>query len=187
MSNKRARPSRGDYVRSQGGAAIGARLRRLSERIDRDAGRTYSDAGVSFEQRWFGVLDALARLGPLAVGEVAELLGISHASVSQTCQSLVRANLLEPHGDPEDARRRTLHLTSSARTLIERLTPIWNVLSKVAVELDAEAEHVVAALERLEQALDRQSLYERAKAALLAEESEARESGLDDEDRQPER
>jgi DNA-binding MarR family transcriptional regulator len=166
MSEKRSTTRRGDYVRSQGGAAIGARLRRLSERIDRDAGQIYADMGVVFEQRWFGLIHALARHGPLSVGEVADLLGISHASVSQTRQSLIRAGLLAPQGDPDDGRRRTLHLTAAGRKLIARLTPIWNVLSEVAIELDTEAGGVVAALERLESALDHESLHVRAQRLL---------------------
>lgn len=166
MNEKRAKATRGDYVRSQGSAAIGGRLRRLSERIDRDAGRVYADVGVTFEQRWFGVIHALFRHGPLSVGEVADLLGISHASVSQTRQSLAGAGLVAPQGDPDDGRRRTLHLTNAGRKLVERLTPIWEVLNTVAVELDAEARGVVDALERLEQALDRESLYDRAQRAL---------------------
>jgi DNA-binding MarR family transcriptional regulator len=176
MTEKRTNATRDDYVRSQGSAAIGARLRRLSERIDRDAGRVYAAAGVTFEQRWFGVIHALFRHGPLSVGEVADLLGISHASVSQTRQSLIGAGLLAPRGDPNDGRRRTLHLTNAGAKLVARLTPIWNVLNQVAIELDAEAREVVAALDRLEQALDRRSLYERAQRALQQEGAWGRDS-----------
>jgi len=74
-----------------GAAAIGARLRRLSERIDRDAGRLYAEAGIDFEQRWFGVINLLALLGPRTVGELASFLGVSHASVSQVRRKSGRA------------------------------------------------------------------------------------------------
>jgi hypothetical protein len=45
-----------DYPSRFGGAAIGARLRRLSDRIDREADGLYSALGIDFEQRWFGVM-----------------------------------------------------------------------------------------------------------------------------------
>ena len=77
-----------DYVAEIGGAALGARLRRLSAAIDADAARIYAARGVRFEQRWFGVLNQLALVGPLGVRQLADLLGITHASVSETRQSL---------------------------------------------------------------------------------------------------
>jgi DNA-binding MarR family transcriptional regulator len=151
-----------DYPLTSGGGALGARLRRLSERIDRDAGRLYAQAGIPFEQRWYGVLNQLVLRGPLSVGELAQLLGITQASVSQTRQSLAAAGLIGWETDPADGRRRTLHLTPQGQALVARLVPLWAMLIATAAELDAEAGHVTAALDRLDQALDRRSLYERA-------------------------
>ncbi|RYG81768.1 MAG: MarR family transcriptional regulator, partial [Alphaproteobacteria bacterium] len=51
-----AMADKSDYSRSFGGAALGARLRRASERIDRDGTRVYATRDVRFEQRWYGVL-----------------------------------------------------------------------------------------------------------------------------------
>jgi DNA-binding MarR family transcriptional regulator len=157
-----------DYSRGQGGAAIGARLRRLSERIDREAGAVYAQLGVPFEQRWMGVLNQLVLRGPQSVGELAQVLGISHPSVSQTRRSLQAAGLVAERPDPRDARRRTLHLTPEGVALVTRLKPIWAALIEAAVELNDEAEDVVAALDRLEDALGRRSLLARAMERLGA-------------------
>ncbi len=151
-----------DYSRRQGGAAIGARLRRLSERIDGDAARVYADNGQAFEQRWFGVLNQLALQGPLAVGELAQAIGITHVSVSQTCRSLENAGLVSFKADAADGRRRQVNLTPKGRGLVARMAPIWTALSQVAADLNAEAGDTVAALDRLEDALNRMSLHERA-------------------------
>jgi DNA-binding MarR family transcriptional regulator len=151
-----------DYSRGQGGAALGARLRRLSERIDREAGAVYAHEGVPFEQRWMGVLNQLVLRGPQSVGELAQVLGISHPSVSQTRRSLQAAGLVAERPDPRDARRRTLHLTPEGAALVTRLKPIWAALIAAAVELNDEADDVVAALDRLEDALARRSLLARA-------------------------
>lgn len=150
-----------DFPRSRGGGALGARLRRLSERIDGEAARVYAAFGIAFEQRWFGVLDQLARHAGLTVGELAARLGITHVSVSQTRQSLERAGLVESQPLPGDARARALALTAAGRALVERLAPTWEALEAVAQELDAEAGGVVAALDRLEAALQHRSLRER--------------------------
>lgn len=150
-----------DYPRSLGGAAIGARLRRLAERIDGDVARIYAGAGVEFEQRWFGVLNQLALNGPATVGELAATLGITHASISQTRGSLEKAGLVKSQTDPDDARRRQLHLTRKGRQLVERLMPLWQMLEREAAKIVAEVDGLIESLDRLDDALSRQSLFER--------------------------
>jgi len=155
-----------DYTRRQRAAALGGRLRRLSERIDREAMEVYSGLGLAFEQRWFGLVNLLDRYGPLSVGELAEALGITHASVSQSRASLARAGHVRARPDAEDARSRRLELTASGRRLAARLRPVWDAMERVARALDAEAGGVVRVLERLEQALAEQSLGERVRVQL---------------------
>jgi len=155
-----------DFTRQLGPSALGARLRRLSERIDEDAGRIYADLGVVFEQRWWGVMEQLFDHGPAAVGELAAVLGISHPSVSQTRRSLEAAGLVEAQADPHDGRSRRLVLSPAGRELYRQLSPLWAAMDVVAVELDEEAGDVISALEKLDRALDRRSLYDRLKATM---------------------
>ena len=143
------------------GAAIGGQLRRLSERMDGDAAKAYAAYGVAFEQRWFGVLDQLVRKGPLTVGEIAAALGITHASVSQSRQSLEAAGYVAVETDPQDARRRRLALTKPGRALAKRLAPLWEAFDRAAMALNAETQDAAAALERLEAALERRTLADR--------------------------
>jgi DNA-binding MarR family transcriptional regulator len=157
-----------DYNQQQGGASIGARLRRLSERIDRDANRVYASLGLEFEQRWMGTLNQLHLNGNMSVNEVAAALGISHPSVSQTRRSLLDVGLIAEHPDPDDGRRRTLALTAAGKSLVARLLPVWAALDVAALALNAEAGDLVSGLARLDRALNQQSLFERVSAALAA-------------------
>ena len=150
-----------DYSRSVGGAAIGARLRRLSGWLDGDATRVYAAMGIDFEQRWFGVLNQLALHGPLTVGELAAKLKITHVSVSQTRQSLEKAGIIVTAPDAADARRRRLVLTDRGTAWVEQLRPLWQAFDQVALALNAEAGEVAAALDRLDDALARRSLFDR--------------------------
>jgi len=150
-----------DYVTDQGGAALGARLRRLSAQIDADAAKIYETESARFEQRWFGVINQLALNGPMSVTSLAAALGISHPSISETRQSLQRAGVVEARPDPDDSRRRILSLSPAGEALIERLRPLWQVFDVVARDLDAEAGDVTLALARLEAALARKSLHAR--------------------------
>lgn len=158
-------PSR-DFSRNSGAAAIGARLRRLSERIDRDAARLYRESGEAFEQRWYGVVALLGEHGELSVGDLAARLGVSHASVSQIREGLAAAGLIAGEADRSNARLRRLRLTAEGLALRDRLTPLWAALNAAAVELNQEAEDALAALERLEAAATRRSLYDRVRDRL---------------------
>ena len=158
-----------DYISSAGAAAIGARLRRLSERIDREAHELHTAFGVpGFEQRWFGLLNQLDLAGPLSVGELATKLGISHVSVSQSRASLERAGHIHLVADPNDGRRRHLCLTPAGRALVARLRPLWVAMADAAVELDNDAGDILEPLRKLETALDAQSLFDRTRRHLAS-------------------
>src|ERR1700736_3059026 len=144
-----------DYTRKYGPAAMGARLRRLSESIDEDAGRIYVDLGIDFQQRWVGILEQLHDRGAQSVGELAASLGIRHSSVSQTRRSLEEAGLVESEVDPADARSRLLRLSISGKELVRRLQPLWTILNANSLELDAEADNGIDALDRLDGGLGR--------------------------------
>ena len=155
-----------DYIAEMGGAALGGRLRRLSAAVDADAARVYAERGIAFEQRWFGVMNQLAIAGPLSVRELADVLGITHASVSETRRSLEKAGLVISQADPDDGRRRALKLSPSGQAFVEELRPLWNAFDSAARDLDAEAGNVTQALARLEHALARKSLSQRIIAAM---------------------
>ena len=151
-----------DYSRSFGGAALGARLRRASERIDRDGTRVYAARGVQFEQRWYGILRQLNEHDrPMAVGEIAAILRITHASVSEASRSMEKAGLIGSSTAPDDGRRRLLQLTDKGRALTTQMTPLWEAFSAVARELNDEAGDLVRLLDRLDDAMERRSVFDR--------------------------
>ena len=155
-----------DYVRSQAGAALGARLRRLSDRIDREADALYQALNVDFEQRWFGFVNQLMLHKTRTVGEIAEALGVTHVAVSQVRSALAERGLIVAEVDSADSRRRVLKLSAAGKRLALKLASTWAALNDAARELDAEANCVVSALEQLEDALDRRSLTNRVQSRL---------------------
>jgi MarR family transcriptional regulator, organic hydroperoxide resistance regulator len=158
-----------DYLRSLGAEAIGARLRRLSERIDRDAAKAYGALGIRFEQRWFGVLNQLRLRETQTVSDIARTLRISHVSVSQARKSLEDAGLIVSLPSKNDARRKEIRLTNEGRSLIERVSPVWTALNATAIALVGEVDGLMDALDRLDEALDRSSFYDRTHCALNIE------------------
>jgi DNA-binding MarR family transcriptional regulator len=159
-----------DFVREQGLAAFGTRLRRLSEGLDRDVQALYREAGVDFEPRWFPVVTALAERGPATVGELAEVLGVSHAAVSQVRAQLADRGLLRTELDARDHRRQILGLTDAGFAAIAPLRPLWAAITAATVELSAEVPGLLPALEALELALARKGLGARVRERLTDEE-----------------
>lgn len=150
-----------DYTGSLGGAALGARLRRLSEVMDRDAGKAYRLVGIDFEQRWFGVLNQIILNGPMSVNEIADALGITHVSVSQSRQSLEKAGYVTSRPDKNDGRRKEIILTAKGHDLTEKLKPLWQALERAAAELNEQAGDLVALIDKAEAALKTKTIYER--------------------------
>jgi len=143
-----------DYSRLAGGAALGARLRRLSERIDRESAQLYAAFGIEFEQRWFGILNQIIRNGPMTVGDIASALRLTHASISQARRSLEAKGFVHSLTDGKDARRRPIALTPKGEALTRELAGLWQALGDSAAEL----------LDRLDDALAERSLLDRALA-----------------------
>ena len=71
-------------------------------------------------------------------------------------------------GRLQDGRSRLLRLSASGKELVRRLQPLWKILNATSLELDAEADHVIAALDRLDRALERLSLYDRVRQKLAS-------------------
>ena len=151
-----------NLIAAYGSAGVGARLRRLSERIDREARAVYKHAGLNFEQRWVGVLILLIERRALTVGEIADALGITQPSVSQTLRSLQAAKLVSARTDPRDPRRRIQSLTEAGLRLVEKARPVWEALMEAARDLDRVGIDIVTPLAQIERELDKKSLSERA-------------------------
>jgi DNA-binding MarR family transcriptional regulator len=169
-----AKPSgESDYIRSHGNAGVGARLRRLSERIDRESNAVYAHLGLHFEQRWMGVLMLLDERGEMTVGELAEALRITQPSVSQTLRSLQAARIVSDKADPRDSRRRIQRLSATGRQFIERVRPVWVALMQTARDLDREGIDLLTPIDQIEKSLDRKSVLERALGYLADAEARA--------------
>jgi MarR family transcriptional regulator, organic hydroperoxide resistance regulator len=169
-----------DYILSHGNAGVGARLRRLSERIDRESNAVYAHLGLLFEQRWMGVLMLLDQRGEMTVGELAEALRITQPSVSQTLRSLQAARIVADKADPRDSRRRIQRLSPKGLQFIEQVRPVWVALIQTARDLDREGIDLLTPIDRIEKVLDQKSVLERALGYLEAAEGKVKRlvSGL---------
>ena len=151
-----------DFITDKGSAAFGTRLRRLSERLDRDVRELYREHGIEFEPSWYPVVASLGEIGPTSVGDLASHMRISHAAVSQIRGKLLKASLVSVREDAADHRRQVLRLTRKGQALVGRLRPLWEAIAHVTEQLNRlHAPHLLRELTALETALDEQSLIDR--------------------------
>ena len=163
-----------DFIGDDSTRAFGTRLRRLSERLDREVQEIYRVAGFEFEPRWFAVVTALKADGPASVGELAARIGVTHAAVSQVRSALAARGLIEAIADPADQRRQVMTLTPEGHAAVERLEPLWAAISDSTAELlGACAPELLVQLSGLESGLARQGLAERVLARLAANQAPA--------------
>lgn len=158
-----------DVIRQKGAAAFGTRLRRLSERLDRQVAALYRAHGVGFEPRWFPVVTLLREHGKLSVGELATVIGITHAAVSQVRGELIRQRLVRARADPADRRRQILALTDKGKALCRKLEPLWRAVASATEALaKQEAPGFFDQFGRIEAALERNPMDARAGELLPA-------------------
>lgn len=134
---------------------FGTRLRRLSDRLDREVQAIYRDAGVGFEPRWYAVFVSLRDHGPTTVGDLAQRLDVTHAAISQVRTALQAEGLIETKPDPDDGRRHTLKLTPQGVARALELQPLWDAINAATAKLLAEdAPGLLQGLDDLSRALD---------------------------------
>lgn len=165
-----------DYLDRLGSLALGSRLKRMSERLGQEVAEVYSEAGVSFEPKWFPVFRLLAEQKVASVTDVASWVGITHPAVNQIAQELTKAGLITSASDKSDGRKRLLSLSSKGKKLATELEPVWQALHCALSDLFEETElSLLNAVATAESAMDRRSLlsrYEEMSSVLKKEKPE---------------
>ena len=117
-----------DFFEQMGSAALGSRLRRLSEQMTAQAADVYALYQIPFEPRWFPVFCAVAQQPGQSVNELAHVVGHTHAAVSQVVKELVKHGLVSTERGSADLRR-------SAVTLTEKGAALWPALQEQAADV----------------------------------------------------
>jgi len=88
------------------------------------------------------VLERLARRGPSSVGELAEILGVSAPTLSDSVTALARKRLVRKHPVPDDARRMRVEATARGARIGQQQS-LWPDVFAGAMETMSQGEKVV--------------------------------------------
>ncbi|MGI4865478.1 MAG: bifunctional helix-turn-helix transcriptional regulator/GNAT family N-acetyltransferase [Janthinobacterium lividum] len=154
-----------DFFEQLGPAALGSRLRRLSEQMTTQAAEVYTLYHLPFEPRWFPVFYTAATQPGQRVGEIAEQIGHTHAAVSQVLKELVKHDLVSVQRGEADLRHSVVALTAKGQALWPSLQQQAADVQQAITCLLAETRHNLwQAIGEAEYALARTSLASRVKA-----------------------
>lgn len=153
-----------DIVRDLGHLTLGTRLKRLGERLQAQTQELLAAAAVDLPAAHCPVLEALDRLGPLNVGELARALGVTQPGVTRLLDRLEADGWVQSRAAAGDRRVRTLALTKAGRNLVARARRVaWpRIEAAVADACAGPSGTLLARLAALEDALAAAPLAARA-------------------------
>ena len=115
----------GDFLSELEYLGVTARLKRLSDALSESIRELYRENDVDIEPRWHLILLYLRRHGHATVTQIARSLRISQPAVTKMIQRMIARGYLDVVQDPDDARKRNLHLSDEAMTRLPHLERIW--------------------------------------------------------------
>jgi DNA-binding MarR family transcriptional regulator len=153
--------------------AIATRMQRLAERMRKDGLLIYKAHGIDFEPKWFPVVYTLHLKSAMSVVELANEIGYSHPSTISLLKELEKLKLIRSAKDKTDERKRLLQLTDKGKALITQMEPVWQVMIAATTQLIDTPNNLMKAMEEVEQQLEIQSFYQRAKVIMAANQANA--------------
>ncbi len=115
-----------DIVKDFGYLTLGTRLRRLGEMVQANTQLIMQERGIDLPAAHYPFLAAIDRNGPLTVGELADVIGISQPGATRTIGQLAEAGLLDLSVSDGDQRRKQVSLTKAGQDLVAYSTQdVW--------------------------------------------------------------
>jgi len=128
-----------DVVRAFGLLTLGTRMKRIGERLQADTQRIMDDMDVPLQASQYPFLAALDRLGPLAIGELADAVGITQPGATRTLAQLIALGLAKARQTPEDQRRKIISLTGKGQLLVDAAKrEVWPRIEAAVSDLCGE-------------------------------------------------
>ncbi|MFN1219069.1 MarR family winged helix-turn-helix transcriptional regulator [Chryseobacterium kwangjuense] len=150
-----------NIIDESGILAISTRLQRLSEQLRKDGAMIYKSFDIDFEPKWFPVIFTLHHKKMLNVVEIANEIGYTHPSTISLLKELEKQKLIQSKKDKQDERKRLIILSPKGNELIEKMIPVWELISKVLGEIADNENNLLAAINEAEEKIAKQSFYQR--------------------------
>ncbi|WP_426478491.1 MarR family winged helix-turn-helix transcriptional regulator [Chryseobacterium sp. CBSDS_008] len=151
-----------NVINEAGILAISTRLHRLSEQLRKDGAMIYKAFGIDFELKWFPVIFTIYKKETASVVEIANEIGYTHPSTITLLKELEKLKLLAWKKDKNDERKRLFLLTPKGIELVEKMKPVWELVTIVLSEIADNENNLLKAINEAEEKIANQSFYQRA-------------------------
>lgn len=151
-----------NVINESGILAISTRLQRLSEQLRKDGALIYKAFDIDFEPKWFPVIFTLHHKKVLSVVEIANEIGYTHPSTINLLKELEKQKMIISKKDKQDERKRLIELAPKGLELIEKMKPVWKLISIVLGEIADNENHLLKAIDEAEEKIANQSFLQRA-------------------------
>lgn len=151
-----------NVINEAGILAISTRLHRLSEQLRKDGALIYKAFGIDFELKWFPVIFTIYKKEIASVVEIANEIGYTHPSTITLLKELEKQELIQWEKDKQDERKRMFILTSKGKELIEKMKPVWELMSQILGDISDNKNNLLTAIDEAEEKIASQSFYQRA-------------------------
>lgn len=151
-----------NIIDESGILALSTRLQRLSEQLRKDGALLYKEYGIDFEPKWFPVIYTLYHKEVLSVVEIANEIGYTHPSTISLLKELEKQKLIKSKKDKIDERKRLLQLTPKGRELIEKMKPVWAIMTTILSDIADNQNNLLQAINEAENKILHQSFLQRA-------------------------
>jgi DNA-binding MarR family transcriptional regulator len=142
----------------------------MTDALLRAAEEIYEVRSLPFRARWSSTYQLLHSEGPMAVGQIADRLRLTHPGVIGITDEMMVARIVTAVRDHADNRRRLLELTAPGKRMSVELFRIWKELGEVQRRRFAAAGcDIMDVMERVED-----GLLERGLASEVLEKIETR-------------
>jgi len=162
-----------EFFNKTGKAALGSRLRMLTETITEDAAQIFKLYDTPLQPKWFPVFYVLSAGEEKTITAIAQEIGHSHPSVSKIITEMRKKGLVAEKKDKTDGRRNMVSLTKKGTDINQKLKDQLIDVGDAVEAISAQASHDLwKAIQEWEYLLQQQSLLDRVK-----EQRKKREAG----------
>lgn len=151
-----------NVINEAGILAISSRMHRLSEQLRKDGALIYKSFGIDFELKWFPVIYTIYKKEVASVVEIANEIGYTHPSTITLLKELEKLEFIQWKKDKQDERKRLFMLTSKGQELIDKMKPVWELMSEVLGSISDNQNNLLNAINEAEEKITSQSFYQRA-------------------------
>ncbi|UKB81718.1 MarR family winged helix-turn-helix transcriptional regulator [Chryseobacterium sp. MEBOG07] len=89
-------------------------------------------------------------------------MGYTHPSTITLLKELEKLELIQWEKDKQDERKRLFKLTPKGQELIDKMKPVWELMSQILGDITDNTNNLLMAIDEAEEKIASQSFYQRA-------------------------